>query len=1413
MADTRIRIDIGDTGTVLQNLNKYLQTTASELAKIGTMATTFNKGGEVISQTVKAQITDFTNLTVNLKKTKDGLEAVNSTISDNITALNRQKQVLAEVQAATDRIDFRKAFNTLSDTEINKAQNQLKKLGETLSTVTKGGAGAGVANQIIDDLKAKDTLRKQADAANQNLKTTFPVPPDASLTTLKQYDKLLEDITKSIKNQKLSVDELNRALAGTTSNARLEALKKLSAGPSQVPTQFRNQVESFFPVPSNATANQIIAYNQGLNRVEQTLQRTGISAQRATELLRAVGSGQNIPNLSIDERNIVSGLSRVKNAFVDVRNTTDSVILRFNQAARSAQFLAVKKGANFVIEGIKESIGDAKDLQVSISEIRGISQDANNTSKEWADSLTRVSNSLGIDQAKVATAAYNALSNQTTKNVKDTESFLLTAGELARVTKSQLPNATELLSTALNAYGDGVSKAEERSAQFFKIVELGRVSVDQLVTGFGRVAPAAAQLGVSLPEVGSIIALLTQKGVSPDTALTQTLNLLSKLTKPTEETAALVKGLGYESVQTAISGGRFVQFLGELEKKAAGSTTEIAKLFNEIRGRSAFIGITQKPLSEELIPILDQIKNPGQSFDIAKALRADTAADNLIKEFNRVKNYFTNDFGNSIINTADNIFGRNGGLSGIIIGTLETTTSVVKGASGGLVIYAGAAVLASAKNLLLASSTTAASGSMAALTGTAATATVSVNKLIIGFGAGFFIGDMIAKWADNTHLLDGRIKSARQSSGNFIKDFETARKAAVNQQNNQTAAQIDSTIAAIQPRFAEALIGVNNQLDAVRGNIANTASDIDVTFADYTRNVRLNIDEISKGVTEARGAIQNLSRDTLNYNEASARTLLNFRQRFATPGQNLNINRQERDRLIQENQRLVVEGTPAALQRLEKNYLELQKLADDFYSKQVQINVEAQKKLPSTFDERFNAALKGQTQVERVVPVDDSPLAQELKKDAEDRARQLQQFKTKLETVAERGEDIILDKENRLKQLSVRLQEIKKKADELTKGDNLRQELVDPKTGKLDEGKAKQLVDSLFDLKKFNELRNDPNGSKLFEQIEIQKTNILEEQELIRQKIKQEAAQVDVTRLADTLKRNSSETVNKREEIRSDIFNDKDGKFQETLNTLKLLRGAKFDDLSKTLAFRSRLDDLVRQGAGVTQSQFSDPEKLIKFQEAYDKLLSSIRQNTNKGNLANIIGDGQTLDTALQSLQNLNFVNPLKQFQELGERAKFIEQEIEQLRSSEDVFNGIISRPAQEAISPLQQVELELTNIRSIMEDIKNLGPIAPIKGLSPTGSLDVDSNVGFADDGMMPGTDTNLVWKSRDEAIMNSEATRQFRPLLQAMNNRKMWGNSGNQSSISIGDVNISGAGKSGSVIGADFIGFIKRAQRLGQL
>ena len=132
--------------------------------------------------------------------------------------------------------------------------------------------------------------------------------------------------------------------------------------------------------------------------------------------------------------------------------------------------------------------------------------------------------------------------------------------------------------------------------------------------------------------------------------------------------SAVFRRLGVENGQAAVSTFGFVETLQTLFDEAERGNVEIARLFPNVRALRGVIGGFGRGTSDQLRDTIRQIEQSQGSAAQAGQIVSESPGDRLLKEFNKIQNFFLNDFGNTVIVAIDKLAQPFGGLAEIVKG-------------------------------------------------------------------------------------------------------------------------------------------------------------------------------------------------------------------------------------------------------------------------------------------------------------------------------------------------------------------------------------------------------------------------------------------------------------------------------------------------------------------------------------------------------------------------------------------------------------------------------------------------------------------------------------------------------------------------------------------------------------------------
>jgi hypothetical protein len=448
------------------------------------------------------------------------------------------------------------------------------------------------------------------------------------------------------------------------------------------------------------------------------------------------------------------------------------------------------------------------------------------------------------------------------------------------------------------------------AAIFFKTIDLGRVKAADLSNTFGRIAPMASALGVSIEEANAAISTLTRQGTKPSDAMTLLTNVMIKLAKPTDKMKDLLESWGTPTGQAAIATFGFEGVLKKLEETTEGSTEELSKLFNEIR---SFRGaqLTTTSLFAEFKKDLDAIKASSSEYDLAKLIRAEPAADKVIKEMNRIRNAFTLQFGDQMLAAAANyisvmeamglttktffsFLGRVGANTAIFV-TLAGAVAALHGTYKVAAVALTYLTQIKIRNTAATTTNTGAIGTNTAATAqstsqtlanTAATAANAKAKAGLLSGLGRFIpwaATAVIAFSAFREILDQTTQSMDKLTDENKRDaFLSILKTTIKPQ-----AEVDRTIPdsykSIGVQLLTMFANVNKQgqkeLDGFRKSAEESFDSLSVIFKTYTDRMNTGIEMFRNAMNDAKSNIKQGERFITNLNTSIDKAILNFKKK------------------------------------------------------------------------------------------------------------------------------------------------------------------------------------------------------------------------------------------------------------------------------------------------------------------------------------------------------------------------------------------------------------------------------------------------------------------------------------------------------------------------------------------------------
>lgn len=287
----------------------------------------------------------------------------------------------------------------------------------------------------------------------------------------------------------------------------------------------------------------------------------------------------------------------------------------FSKLTQSVASMAATLGISL---GLKNVIKDVQDLTMSFDyatrQIWTLLDITDEEFKSLQQSIIELSKQGVYSAEQIANAMYQAVSSGI--EAGEAISFVSEAMKAAQAGASGLFTVVDGLTTVMNAWGYSAEEVSKINDILFLGVDKGKTTFEELSSSIGLVAPTASQAGVSLEEVISAIAAMTQQGLSTSRAVFSLNQAIMSIIAPSEQAKKIINELGIEFNETALKEQGFAAVLNEAYEAANGNVEVLTTLFGSVQALRAVLSLTGEG-AENFTTILEQMETVAGKTDAA----------------------------------------------------------------------------------------------------------------------------------------------------------------------------------------------------------------------------------------------------------------------------------------------------------------------------------------------------------------------------------------------------------------------------------------------------------------------------------------------------------------------------------------------------------------------------------------------------------------------------------------------------------------------------------------------------------------------------------------------------------------------------------------------------------------------------
>lgn len=300
---------------------------------------------------------------------------------------------------------------------------------------------------------------------------------------------------------------------------------------------------------------------------------------------------------------------------------------KFSKNAKLAGTAITGVGALMAGKAIKSAVTFEK----AMSNVNTLFDDSGESAKELEKGIKKLLKSTPKNAEELGASAYSIVSAGI-GDATDALEVLNNTQRLAVAGLGTTSEATDIVTSAINAFGKEVSDADDISNSFFLAVKSGKTTVTELAQGFGQVAPLANEMNVKFEDLLSSTSAMTTSGMKASIAYTQIRAALSNLAKPTREMQEAMDVLGVSSFDAMLANDGLVGTFKKLKDTADDNNISLAKMFGSVEGLNAMLMLTGDT-GENATKIMGDMENSTNSLTVAydKQLKTMDSQYNILK--------------------------------------------------------------------------------------------------------------------------------------------------------------------------------------------------------------------------------------------------------------------------------------------------------------------------------------------------------------------------------------------------------------------------------------------------------------------------------------------------------------------------------------------------------------------------------------------------------------------------------------------------------------------------------------------------------------------------------------------------------------------------------------------------------------
>ncbi|WAM23818.1 phage tail tape measure protein [Myxococcus sp. NMCA1] len=395
--------------------------------------------------------------------------------------------------------------------------------------------------------------------------TKFSAAAEKTETATKKTETATEQYSKSLARMVKEANETNQALARMrTSIKDMEAMGAAA-------TAFQGALKDASGLDGFKT--RIGALDAAAVKLHASFADTSAVSRFMGELGKA---STHLSRMQVESSQAATSVQDVKRSVEGVEKPVNRLSQELGGLVKS--FLGLAAVIATVIASLTSAASEALAFDTAMAQVSTLLEgDQVNMMGALADRARELGVEFGRAPTEQVKALYEIMSAGASDASQATD-LLRVSNKLAIGGVTEVGVAADGLTSIMASYGSQLRDATEAADAMFVSAADGKTSIEAIARHIGKIAPIAAQTGVSLQELLAANAALTKAGIKTETAMEGMRAILAQVAKPSNEARDLARALGIEFNTAGLKARGLAGFLEHLKVQTGGSTELLAKL-------------------------------------------------------------------------------------------------------------------------------------------------------------------------------------------------------------------------------------------------------------------------------------------------------------------------------------------------------------------------------------------------------------------------------------------------------------------------------------------------------------------------------------------------------------------------------------------------------------------------------------------------------------------------------------------------------------------------------------------------------------------------------------------------------------------------------------------------------------------